>query len=74
MNTKNRIAYLVPALMVAGGSMCFAVDDITAQLGTSATTAISSVLGVVGTILLAAIAIPVAKKVYSLVKSAFGKA
>ena len=72
-NWLSRVA-LGASVLGMGGSAFALGEDVTVGLTTAATTAISALIVVVGTILLAGFAIPVAKKAYGIVKSALGKA
>lgn len=59
---------LAPVAAMAEG------EDLATQLSTAATGAITAAVAVVGAILVAGMAIPVARKTYSLIKSALGRA
>lgn len=73
---KNRL--LKYAFVAAGALAPVAAmaegEDLATQLSTAATGAITAAVTVVGAVLVAGIAIPVAKKTYSLIKSALGRA
>lgn len=72
MNKLKKLLYVTPFVVA---SSAFADDPTIAdQLQTAATSAITTAAGVVGAILVAAMAIPVGRKIYSLIKGALGRA